>query len=70
MTTKRQPRDGYVEHDHVTEWQECDTCGLQTGAGITTDYDAEYYAGDPDQCPRCDDGRMCLPAEFAARPRR
>lgn len=62
--TPRAPRAGYAEHDHVTEWQECDTCALRLGAGITTSYDTAYYAGDPDRCPRpgCD-GRMCLPAE-------
>ncbi len=67
----RAMREGYVEHDHVTEWQECDTCHLRTGAGITISYDATYYADDhdPDRCPRpgCD-GRMGLPvATVAAR---
>lgn len=61
----RQPHAGYRVHDHFTEWQECDTCQLRTGAEIITDYDAAYYAGDPDVCPRCAehgrDGLMCLP---------
>lgn len=71
-TTKRAPRPGYREHDHVTDWQECDTCALRLGAGITTDHDAAYYAEthDPDDCPRVGcDGRMCLPAyEYRVKP--
>lgn len=63
---RRKPRHGYREHDHITEWQECDTCGLRTGAEIVTEYDDRYYddAHDPDDCPKpgCD-GRMCLPSE-------
>jgi len=56
------PLPGYTLHDHVTEWQECDTCGLRLGAGITTQYDTAYYSEDhdPSDCPRCD-GLMCLP---------
>ena len=61
--TTRPPRPGYRAHDHVTEWQECDTCHLRTGAGLTTKYDDIYYADgwDPARCPKCDAGRMCLP---------
>lgn len=64
----RQPKPGYIPHDHVTDWQECDTCQIRTGAGITTDYDAVYYAqADPSRCPRCADGLMCLPATIDCR---
>lgn len=61
--TPRIPRPGYRQHDHATDWQECDTCGLRIGDGLTTQYDAAYHAkADPGACPRpgCD-GRMCLP---------
>ncbi len=61
--THRAERDGYRHHDHFTDWQECDTCGIRLGRGISTPYDAEYYAGDPSVCPACDDGIMALPTE-------
>jgi hypothetical protein len=68
---KRPMCDGYREHDHATEWQECDTCGLRTGAGITTAHDDVYYddGHDPDACPvpGCD-GRMGLPIEAPVSP--
>lgn len=58
----RAMRRGYREHDHTTPWQECDTCHLRLGEGLTTPFDAAYYAGDPDACPRPDcPGRMGLP---------
>ena len=62
--TDRRPKPGYREHDYTTEWQECDTCGLRLGAGVTTSYDATYYSDDhdPADCPACADGLMCLPS--------
>ena len=60
---RRPLRPGSRAHDGVTPWQHCDTCGLRLGEGLTTPYDTAYYAGDPDTCPRCADGRMALPIE-------
>lgn len=55
-------RTGYRLHDHCTAWQECDTCGYRNGAGIWTEYDADYYVqDDPSVCPRCHAGIMALP---------
>lgn len=66
-TTPRTPKAGYREHDGVSDWQECDTCHLLTGAGFWTEYDEAYYSGDPAVCPRCAeagrDGLMCLRIE-------
>ncbi|CAB4147513.1 hypothetical protein UFOVP509_33 [uncultured Caudovirales phage] len=63
-TIRITPRNGYRQHDGITEYQTCDRCGLTTGAGIQTSYDETYYAGDPRVCPRCaergTDGLMCL----------
>lgn len=60
-TNRKMHRD-YREHDGVTPWQECDTCGCRTGEGLDTPYDETYYAqADPSRCPACADGRMGLP---------
>jgi hypothetical protein len=42
-------------HDHCSDYQVCRDCGLRLGAGITTSYDATYYADgyDPEVCPNC-----------------
>jgi DNA helicase-2/ATP-dependent DNA helicase PcrA len=61
---KRAMRGWFSEHDGATVWQKCDTCGLVTGEGFASEFDARYLGGghDPDACPRpgCD-GRMGLP---------
>lgn len=68
MNTNRDPRQGYREHDHATEWQECDSCYIRLGACIVTEWDEIYYsdAHDPDDCPRCGVGWMCLPERRSA----
>lgn len=50
MTTR-----GWREHDHSSDYQVCRDCGLRTGAGVSSDYDEQYFAGswDPAECPRC-----------------
>lgn len=63
----RAPKPGYREHDHVTDYQECDSCGLRLGAGIFSKWNESYYAQeDPNQCPKCSDGLMCLPEDDPA----
>lgn len=61
----RAPREGFRVHDHGSAYQICDTCGIETGAGITSEWDDVYYAQtDPSACPDPDcDGIMCLTAE-------
>ena len=55
-TEQRDLGNGLViqPHDHTADHQVCADCALITGAGITTEYDAVYYAqDDPTICPRC-----------------
>lgn len=43
-----------VRHDNAADYQVCGDCGLVIGDGIWTPYDAQYFAGNPDVCPRCE----------------